>query len=87
VTKSAAALALRSAGIAPRGLSREQAAAYVGISAVLFDTMVKAGTMPKARRINSRAVWDRSELDDYFTRLPHDGEGQDVDDIWGQARA
>jgi len=54
----------------PRGLSREQAATYVGISPSLFDTLVKDGRMPAPKRINSRTVWDRLELDDAFTALP-----------------
>ena len=32
--------------LAPRGLSRVQAAAYVGVSATLFDAMVSDGSMP-----------------------------------------
>jgi predicted DNA-binding transcriptional regulator AlpA len=59
--------------LAPRGLSRVEAAAYVGISPSLFDTMVKEGRMPKPKRINSRAVWDRVEVDLAFDDLPDDG--------------
>jgi predicted DNA-binding transcriptional regulator AlpA len=54
----------------PRGLSREQAAAYVGISPALFDTLVKVRRVPAPKRINSRTVWDRSQLDEAFTALP-----------------
>jgi predicted DNA-binding transcriptional regulator AlpA len=53
----------------PRGLSRAQAAAYVGISPSFFDEMVKDGRMPKAVRINGRTVWDRLELDEAFAAL------------------
>jgi predicted DNA-binding transcriptional regulator AlpA len=56
--------------LAPRGLSREQAAAYVGVSPSLFDMLVKDGRMPGPKRINSRTVWDRLELDEAFTALP-----------------
>ncbi|RUW19318.1 hypothetical protein EOA34_29930, partial [Mesorhizobium sp. M4B.F.Ca.ET.013.02.1.1] len=38
----------------PRGLSRLEAAAYIGVSASLFDQLVKDGRMPKPKRINSR---------------------------------
>jgi predicted DNA-binding transcriptional regulator AlpA len=58
--------------LAPRGLSREQAAAYVGVSPSLFDMLVKDGRMPGPKRINARAVWDRIELDEAFTALPGD---------------
>ena len=54
----------------PRGLSREQAAAYVGISPSLFDTLVKDGRMPAPKRINSRTVWDRFLLDEAFDAIP-----------------
>ena len=54
----------------PRGLSREQAAAYVGISPSLFDSLVKDGRMPAPKRINARTVWDRLQLDAAFAALP-----------------
>jgi predicted DNA-binding transcriptional regulator AlpA len=54
----------------PRGLSRVEAAAYVGISPSLFDMMIKDGRMPGPKRINSRAVWDRIKLDLAFDALP-----------------
>jgi hypothetical protein len=56
--------------LAPRGLSREQAAAYVGVSPSLFDTLVKDGRMPAPKRINARTVWDRLQLDAAFVALP-----------------
>jgi predicted DNA-binding transcriptional regulator AlpA len=52
-----------------RGLSREQAAAYVGVSPTLFDEMVKDGRMPQPIPINTRRVWDRWALDEAFTAL------------------
>jgi predicted DNA-binding transcriptional regulator AlpA len=64
----------------PRGLSREQAAAYIGVSPSLFDEMVKDGRMPKPTRINARTVWDRIKLDEAFAALP---DGNDRDDLWG----
>jgi predicted DNA-binding transcriptional regulator AlpA len=47
----------------PRGLSRVESAAYVGVSPSLFDSMVKDGRMPPPKRINGRTVWDRKRLD------------------------
>jgi predicted DNA-binding transcriptional regulator AlpA len=55
----------------PRGLSREEAARYVGIGVTLFDQMVDDGRMPRPRTLNSRVIWDRLELDDAFNDLPH----------------
>lgn len=60
----------------PRGLRRDEAAAYVRISATKFDEMVGDGRMPTARRIDSAKVWDRLELDLYFDRLPKDNPVQ-----------
>jgi len=58
--------------IEPRGLSRTEAAGYVGISPSLFDAMVKDGRMPQPKRINSRTVWDRRALDVAFESLSDD---------------
>ena len=55
--------------IEPRGLSRIQAAAYIGVSPSLFDEMVKDGRMPQPKRINSRVVWDKRLLDEAFEAL------------------
>lgn len=54
----------------PRGLRREEAAAYIGISPGLFDMMVNDGRMPKPKQINARRVWDRMEMDLAFGALP-----------------
>ncbi len=62
----------------PRGLSRVQSAAYIGISPTLFDEMVKDGRMPPPVRINSRVLWDRLQLDDAFAALSDSGiDGKD----------
>ena len=53
----------------PRGLSRVQSAAYIGVSATLFDELVRDGRMPQPIRLNSRLVWDRLQLDDAFVAL------------------
>lgn len=66
------------ASLAPRGLSRVQAAAYIGVSASLFDEMVKDGRMPKPLKINARVIWDRHQLDEAFAALAHD----EVPDEW-----
>ena len=53
----------------PRGLSRVQAAAYIGVSPTLFDQMVDDGRMPQPIRINARVLWDRLQLDEAFAEL------------------
>lgn len=65
--------------LAPRGLSRVQAAAYIGVSATLFDEMVRDGRMPKPMRVNSRAIWDRVKVDEAFAALSDD---ERTDDPW-----
>ena len=66
--------------LAPRGLSRPEAAAYIGVSGSLFDAMVKDGRMPLPKRINSRTVWDRQRLDEAFEALPETGDINPWDD-------
>ena len=58
-----------------RGLQREQAARYVGVSATKFDELVDDGRMPKPKRVDARKVWDRQALDMAFEALPEDGAG------------
>ena len=66
----------------PRGLSRVQAAEYIGISASKFDQLVRDGRMPGPKRIDGRTVWDRQKLDVAFAELP-DGDGHS-DDVWSR---
>lgn len=59
-----------------RGLSRDEAAMYIGIGTRKFDELVLQGKMPKAKRIDSRKVWDIRKLDSAFDALPgEDGNG------------
>lgn len=55
----AARLAAMPPGLAPRGLSREEAATYIGVSPGKLDQMVADGRMPAPKRIDGRRVWDR----------------------------
>ena len=54
----------------PRGLSRESAACYIGVSPSKFDELVERGQMPLAKRIDGRKVWDRNAVDQAFDDLP-----------------
>jgi len=69
--------------LAPRGLSREAAAAYIGISPGKFDEMVLDGRMPHAKRVDARKVWDIKNLDIYFDRLPDEG-AEDKRNPWDE---
>jgi len=59
--------------LAPRGLSRVQAAEYIGVGVTKFDEMVDDGRMPGPKRIDGRLVWDRIKLDEAFDALDDDG--------------
>lgn len=59
-----------------RGLSRVEAAGYIGIGASKFDAMVADGRMPKPKKIDGRRVWDVRSLDRSFDALPG---GEDSD--------
>lgn len=54
----------------PRGLSRDESARYIGISATKFDELVTRGDMPAPKRIDGRVIWDRLALDMAFNDLP-----------------
>lgn len=69
----------------PRGLSREEAARYIGVGPTLFDEMVSDGRMPKPKRANSRVLWDRVAIDIAFSELPGD-DGNKIDAALRRAR-
>nr|WP_247969098.1 hypothetical protein [Bradyrhizobium sp. 195] len=60
----------------PRGLSRVQAAEWVGVSPSTFDKMVADRQMPRPKRIGGRVIWDLKQLDCAFTALDDDGENE-----------
>ena len=68
--------------LAPRGLSRLQAAEYIGVSPTKFDEMVADRRMPKPKKIDARTVWDRAQLDEAFSALEQEGAKHDRDDPW-----
>lgn len=67
-----------------RGLRREAAAAYIGVSPAKFDDWVKDGRMPKPRQADGCKIWDRLELDESFSALPHTPPGK-KDNPWNNA--
>ena len=69
----------------PRGLSRTEAAAYIGVSPTKFDEMVKDGRMPKPKRVDTRSIWDRVRLDIAFDGLP--GDEIDEANLWDEFQA
>ncbi len=76
--------------LAPRGLSRSEAAAYIGVGVTKFDRMIDDGQMPRPKVLGGRRVWDRMALDIAFAALP-DEEGaaspdHETGNPWGAAR-
>lgn len=63
----------------PRGLSRDDAARYIGVGATKFDEMVNDGRMPKPKKVDGRTLWDRVALDIAFTDLPDVNSGNFFD--------
>jgi predicted DNA-binding transcriptional regulator AlpA len=59
----------------PRGLSREQAAAYIGVSPSHFDSQVKDKVLPEPRLLGGRTLWDIRDLDAAFDQLPYRNNG------------
>ena len=51
------------------------------MSPSLFDEMVGDGRMPGPKRINTRTVWDRIELDEAFAALPCEAEKNPLDEV------
>jgi hypothetical protein len=63
-----------------RGLSRVEAAIYIGVGVTKFDALVASGSMPKPKRIDGRRVWDIVALDCACDRLPD--ENAIPDNTW-----
>ena len=63
-----------------RGLSRAEAAEYVGVGRTKFDALVSDGRMPLPKRIDGRRVWDRHQVDRAFDLL--DGASTTEDNPW-----
>lgn len=61
----------------PRGLSRQKASAYLGISSTLFDQLVAKNQMPEPfTPSKGRILWDIVELDQAFENLPRKSQQQ-----------
>jgi hypothetical protein len=63
---------VRAASLPRRGLSREEAAMYLGIGAGLFDEMRSQGKIEPPRLIKGRKLWDIRDLDMAFEALPRE---------------
>jgi hypothetical protein len=78
---------LAEAGIAPRLLTRRQAAAYCCLSARSFSEWVKAGKMPGP--ISGTTRWDRRAIDavlDKASGLEVPAAQEDAFDTWKRGK-
>jgi predicted DNA-binding transcriptional regulator AlpA len=66
---------------APRGMSRDEAARYIGVGTTKFDEMVADRRMPRPKRIDGRVVWDRLKIEAAFTDLPEEKKTSRLDCI------
>jgi hypothetical protein len=64
-----------------RGLSREEAAMYLGVSAGTFDELRKLGRVDSPRVIGDRKLWDIRDLDVAFDSLPRE-DAPTVEQSW-----
>jgi hypothetical protein len=70
----------------PRGMSRDEAARYIGVGVTKFDEMVADRRMPRPKRVDGRVIWDRLKLDAAFTDLPEDTRVNPLDRMFGDQR-
>jgi hypothetical protein len=68
----------------PRGVCREEAARFVGVSPSKFDVLVADGRMPKPKSVDGRKIWDIRSLNLAFDALPGD-DGGDAENPWDDA--
>ena len=59
-----------------RGLSKPEAAKYVGVGVTKFEDLVASKRMPSPLMADTKLIWDVRELDDFFDRLPVKGGNQ-----------
>jgi hypothetical protein len=67
-----------------RGLSRVDAATYLGISPSKFDELRAAGLISSPKVIGTRKIWDVRALDIDFDAFPDEVVNQDAGD-WNAA--
>ena len=63
----------------PRGLSREEAARYVGLGTTKFDELIADRRMPKPRQVDGRTIWDVDTARRYETVNGVAGTGGSID--------
>lgn len=67
----------------PRGMSRDEAARYIGVGTTKFDEMVADRRMPRPKRVDGRVIWDRLKIEAAFTDLPEEKKVSRLDRMFG----
>ena len=62
-----------------RGLSRVEAAAYIGVSPSKFDELRKGGRIGPAKILDGRKLYAIEMLDEFFDALPDEDTGSAED--------
>jgi predicted DNA-binding transcriptional regulator AlpA len=60
-------------GYPPRLMDRAEAARYLSVGITVFDEMVAEGMFPRPKKIKSKQVWDRIDLESAASAIPEDG--------------
>src|SRR5438094_519801 len=66
----------------PRAMRSDRAAAYLSMSQSNFLRLVKAGRLPKGKRLDGIVFWDRVALDSFVEN--YEGESDDGEDKWSR---
>lgn len=82
MASATSAAALRS--VPRRGLRKDEAAAYIGVSPSKFDQLVNEKKMPSPFKIDGCVIWDIRTLDAAFDEIS--GLGNGGGDDWNFAR-
>jgi excisionase family DNA binding protein len=69
---------------APRGLSTDEAARYIGVGRTTFEDLVSRRKMPRPKRIGTRVIYDRFEVDACFSDL-EGAPANRIDELLGGA--
>ena len=67
-----------------RGLSRAEAAAYIGVSPSKFDELRKANRIAPPKVLDGRLIFTTERLDEFLDALPD--ENQTDNDEWVASR-
>ena len=62
-----------------RGLSRVEAAAYIGVSPSKFDELRKAGRVPPPKTLDNRLIFTIERLDEFLDALPDENQIDNTD--------